>query len=117
SAADKLETDESDTRRPTRRTGANKSTRLDITHTSHIFMISFLKNRPPRVAAVLSQGRRISGGNVCKLGLAGRQGLEPRYAAPEAAVLPLDDLPTFPSYHCARAQLGIYAWKGATASL
>ena len=26
--------------------------------------------------------------------MAGRQGLEPRYAAPEAAVLPLDDLPT-----------------------
>lgn len=25
--------------------------------------------------------------------LAGRQGLEPRYAAPETAVLPLDDLP------------------------
>jgi hypothetical protein len=25
--------------------------------------------------------------------VAGRQGLEPRYAAPEAAVLPLDDLP------------------------
>jgi hypothetical protein len=25
--------------------------------------------------------------------LAGRQGFEPRYAAPEAAVLPLDDLP------------------------
>jgi hypothetical protein len=26
--------------------------------------------------------------------LAGRQGLEPRYADPESAVLPLDDLPT-----------------------
>src|SRR5713101_8836761 len=26
--------------------------------------------------------------------MAGRQGFEPRYAAPEAAVLPLDDLPT-----------------------
>ena len=26
-------------------------------------------------------------------GVAGRQGFEPRYAAPEAAVLPLDDLP------------------------
>jgi hypothetical protein len=26
-------------------------------------------------------------------GLAGRQGLEPRYADPESAVLPLDDLP------------------------
>jgi hypothetical protein len=25
--------------------------------------------------------------------LAGRQGLEPRYADPESAVLPLDDLP------------------------
>ncbi len=26
--------------------------------------------------------------------LAGRQGFEPRYADPESAVLPLDDLPT-----------------------
>ncbi len=26
-------------------------------------------------------------------GVAGRQGLEPRYADPESAVLPLDDLP------------------------
>ena len=26
--------------------------------------------------------------------LAGTQGFEPRYAAPEAAVLPLDDVPT-----------------------
>jgi hypothetical protein len=28
------------------------------------------------------------------IGVAGRQGLEPRYADPESAVLPLDDLPT-----------------------
>jgi hypothetical protein len=37
-------------------------------------------------------------------GLAGRQGLEPRYAAPEAAVLPLDDLPMGiqPQYNKAR---------------
>jgi hypothetical protein len=32
--------------------------------------------------------------------LAGRQGLEPRYADPESAVLPLDDLPSsVPFYH------------------
>ncbi len=30
---------------------------------------------------------------VLKSQLAGRQGLEPRYADPESAVLPLDDLP------------------------
>jgi hypothetical protein len=29
--------------------------------------------------------------------MAGRQGLEPRYADPESAVLPLDDLPRDPS--------------------
>jgi hypothetical protein len=29
--------------------------------------------------------------------MAGRQGLEPRYADPESAVLPLDDLPRIPS--------------------
>src|SRR5579862_2165048 len=34
--------------------------------------------------------------------LAGRQGFEPRYAAPEAAVLPLDDLPTSPSVYQTR---------------
>ena len=30
--------------------------------------------------------------------MAGRQGLEPRYAEPESAVLPLDDLPVGNSY-------------------
>src|SRR5205823_4339894 len=30
--------------------------------------------------------------------MAGRQGLEPRYADPESAVLPLDDLPEFASH-------------------
>ncbi len=44
--------------------------------------------------------------------MAGRQGFEPRYAAPEAAVLPLDDLPmdSFLFY-----QLGLYdeaVWRG-----
>ena len=29
-----------------------------------------------------------------RMGMAGRQGFEPRYADPETAVLPLDDLPT-----------------------
>ena len=33
--------------------------------------------------------------------LAGRQGFEPRYADPESAVLPLDDLPT--EFHFSRA--------------
>jgi hypothetical protein len=28
--------------------------------------------------------------------MAGRQGFEPRYADPESAVLPLDDLPRLP---------------------
>src|SRR5712671_2623733 len=36
----------------------------------------------------------ISGG-----GMAGRQGLEPRYADPESAVLPLDDLPDSVSFY------------------
>ena len=36
--------------------------------------------------------------------LAGTQGFEPRYAAPEAAVLPLDDVPT-----------DLYSSKGAAA--
>ena len=31
--------------------------------------------------------------NLSPRSLAGRQGLEPRYADPESAVLPLDDLP------------------------
>ena len=43
----------------------------------------------PAAADVLEN---ISTGKVSPV--AGRQGLEPRYAAPEAAVLPLDDLPT-----------------------
>jgi hypothetical protein len=30
---------------------------------------------------------------VCKKEITGRQGFEPRYADPESAVLPLDDLP------------------------
>ena len=36
---------------------------------------------------------RVAGFNDVK-GMAGRQGFEPRYAGPEPAVLPLDDLPT-----------------------
>ena len=35
--------------------------------------------------------------------MAGRQGLEPRYAAPEAAVLPLDDLPVRPNLNITQA--------------
>jgi hypothetical protein len=33
------------------------------------------------------------------LRMAGRQGFEPRYADPESAVLPLDDLPVISQYH------------------
>ena len=40
--------------------------------------------------------------------MAGRQGLEPRYAAPEAAVLPLDDLPVRPNLNITQA------WRGVT---
>ena len=36
--------------------------------------------------------------------MAGRQGLEPRYATPEAAVLPLDDLPTISVYQNQKKQ-------------
>src|ERR1035441_5666495 len=34
--------------------------------------------------------------------MAGTQGFEPRYAAPEAAVLPLDDVPTIAKPHFTR---------------
>ena len=34
--------------------------------------------------------------------MAGTQGFEPRYAAPEAAVLPLDDVPIKPKFHFTR---------------
>ena len=44
--------------------------------------------------------------------LAGRQGLEPRYAAPEAAVLPLDDLPVRPKLNITQAwRVVIKAWE------
>ena len=39
--------------------------------------------------------------------MAGRQGLEPRYADPESAVLPLDDLPVSFSILTSR---GLVAW-------
>ena len=42
--------------------------------------------------------------------LAGRQGLEPRYADPESAVLPLDDLPDSVLFYHRLAQ---WRWKGA----
>ena len=35
-------------------------------------------------------------------GVAGTQGFEPRYAAPEAAVLPLDDVPIDPNSYFTR---------------
>ena len=44
--------------------------------------------------------------------MAGRQGFEPRYAAPEAAVLPLDDLPVVGQLLIYRVTLGFASFPG-----
>ena len=45
--------------------------------------------------------------------MAGRQGLEPRYADPESAVLPLDDLPEFQRQYNKRSA-GTYCRSAGT---
>jgi hypothetical protein len=70
--------------------------------------VSLTLSNPRSWATAYSQ-RQKNRDVVCEMAprwfdLAGTQGFEPRYAAPEAAVLPLDDVPTFLySSKCARA--------------
>ncbi len=51
----------------------------------------------PKPTPSRSQGLEVSERKGKRNLMAGRQGLEPRYADPESAVLPLDDLPRIPT--------------------